>query len=72
MSFSPEGVGVASASWDGTVRVWDGARGEELLTLKGQTNRVFAVAFSPDGYRLATTRREGLVQVWHRAPRRLR
>jgi WD40 repeat protein len=36
------------------VRVWDAARGQELLTLTGHTSIVTSVCFSPDGTRLAS------------------
>ena len=54
MAFSPDGQRLASASHDGTVKVWDAATGQETLTLKGHTGVVSSVAFSPDGKRLAS------------------
>ena len=39
---------------DQTVKVWDATSGQEMLTLKGHTDRVRSVAFSPDGKRLAS------------------
>jgi WD40 repeat protein len=59
--FSPDGQRLASAAWDGTVKVWGlgagpvdtrtGARAP--VTLKGGTLFLECVAFSPDGKRLA-------------------
>ena len=39
---------------DKTVKVWDAASGQEVLTLKGHTDAVTSVAFSPDGKRIVS------------------
>ena len=64
VAFSRDGKHIASASTDHTVKVWDTAKGRELLSLKGHTEHVNSVAFSPDGKRLASTSDDYTVKVW--------
>ncbi|MGW8528384.1 nSTAND1 domain-containing NTPase, partial [Nocardiopsis sp. NPDC055824] len=62
--FSPDGQRLASASDDGTVRVWDAESGEELRTLEDHDDGVSSVVFDPYGRRLASAGDDGTVRVW--------
>ncbi len=64
MAFSADGRRLATASADGTAKVWDATTGAELLTLTGHTSIVVGVAFSADGRRLATASWDGTAKVW--------
>lgn len=55
---------LASASWDKTVKLWDAATGEEILTLAGHKNEVVTLACSPHGTRLAAADSSGVVMAW--------
>jgi WD40 repeat protein len=44
-------------------RVWSTATGQELLTLSGHTNALWAIAHSPDGARIATGHASGIYGI---------
>ena len=54
VAFSPDGMHIASGSWDHTVRVWNAESGAELHCLRGHDEVVFSVAFSPNGKRMVS------------------
>lgn len=65
VGFSPEDDRVVTASNDGTVRIWDPASGQRVLSLSGSSDvspfeRPWA-AFSPDGHWLALRNEDGIV-----------
>ena len=65
VAFRPNGVMLASASWDQTVRLWNVNTGQLLHTLTGHTNDVMSVTFSPDGQTLASASWDGTIRLWN-------
>jgi WD40 repeat protein/uncharacterized protein YwlG (UPF0340 family) len=76
VAFSPSGKILATASLDGTARLWDVATRREIgapMTDGARLShlrQVFAVAFSPSGKILATADGDGTARLWGVATRR--
>jgi WD40 repeat protein len=64
VTFSRDGLLLASASRDRSIRVWDLKRRRVLKTLRGHTDFVSCAAFSPDGRTLASASWDGTVRLW--------
>lgn len=48
-AFSPDGTRVATVSWEGSARVWNGTDGAGISLIPGDGGHVASVDFSPDG-----------------------
>src|SRR5204862_206373 len=67
LAFSPDESLLASASWDGSVKLWElGEAGSLRLrqTLVGHTQQVQPVAWSPDGSTLASGSHDHTIRLW--------
>src|SRR3989339_731220 len=54
IAFSPDGMKIASGSYDETIKLWDISIGNVINTFSGHTDVIRCVAFSPDGTKLAS------------------
>ena len=61
LAFHPGGSLLVSGSADNSLKVWDLAAGELILTLPNLTHSLVGPAFSPDGSKLAVASSDGTV-----------
>ena len=61
--FSPNGRKIASASFDKSVKVWDGKSGKFVSTLRGHVRAVYQVSWSADGKLLVSGSSDSTVKV---------
>ena len=69
VAVTADGRQAVSASEDGTLKLWDLARGATLRTLRGHTDRVNAVAVTADGRQAVSASADGTLKLWDLAGR---
>src|SRR5437763_1464588 len=62
LGLSPDGKLLATAGFDGSVKLWDLAGRKELRTLAGHSGPVYGVSFSADG--LASAGFDRTLRLW--------
>ncbi len=65
-TYSPDGLHIASASADGTSRLFDAETGKLIQVIRHE-REVSSARFSPDGNRFVTASEDGSVRVWDAA-----
>lgn len=64
VAVTPDGERVVSASWDGTLKVWELASGKCTATFKGHEGGVYGIAVTPDSKRAVSGSRDNTLKVW--------
>jgi WD40 repeat protein len=65
VAFSPDGLLLATAGADSTVRLWDAEEGQQLSVWRGHRGRVQSLAFHPQGWCVASgSAQPGDVRLW--------
>ncbi|MEM9271541.1 MAG: NACHT domain-containing protein [Cyanobacteria bacterium P01_F01_bin.143] len=65
VSWHPQESILATGHIDGTVRIWEGATGRELFTLRGHDDFVRSIAWRPDGKAIASTSSDETIKIWN-------
>src|SRR2546423_9998181 len=65
VAFGPDGKTIASASSEGTVRLWEASTGKPIgRPATGHADFVNGVAFGADGKAIASASSDGTVRLW--------
>ncbi|MEW5964983.1 MAG: caspase family protein [Pseudomonadota bacterium] len=70
-TYSPDGMRVATSSWDGMVKLWDAATSRLIHSFVAGSDVVYSVAFSSDGRLIAAASGDRTVKVWDALSREL-
>ena len=64
VAFSSDGTLIATASADGTARIWNATTGQNLGELRGHDGTLNSAVFSPDGKFIVTAGDDRTVRLW--------
>ncbi|CAG8530576.1 1805_t:CDS:10 [Acaulospora morrowiae] len=62
--FSPDGSLFASASFDNSVKLWDGFTGKFIASLRGHVGPVYQVCWSSDSRMLISASKDSTLKIW--------
>lgn len=61
---SQDGRLIAASDSDGIIHVWDSENVQEVVTLRGHTNRIYSISFAPDNKTLASGSADRTIRIW--------
>ncbi|PVU98172.1 hypothetical protein BB561_000079 [Smittium simulii] len=64
VNFSPDGRYIASASFDNSVKIWDGITGKFIASLRGHVSPVYQVSWSSDSRMLVSSSKDSTLKLW--------
>ncbi|MCO5601493.1 hypothetical protein L7F22_055614 [Adiantum nelumboides] len=70
--FSPDGRWIASASFDKSVKLWNGSTGEFIATFRGHVGPVYQISWSADSRLLLSGSKDSTLKIWDMRTRKLR
>lgn len=70
--FSPDGRWIASASFDKSVKLWNGFTGEFIATFRGHVGPVYQISWSADSRLLLSGSKDSTLKIWDMRTRKLR
>ncbi|KAH0896935.1 hypothetical protein HID58_046503 [Brassica napus] len=62
--FSPDGKWIASASFDRSVRLWNGVTGQFVTAFRGHVGPVYQVSWSADSRLLLSGSKDSTLKIW--------
>ncbi|KAL0888471.1 hypothetical protein Bca101_012454 [Brassica carinata] len=70
--FSPNGQWIASASFDKSVKLWDGVTGKFITDFRGHAKSVYQISWSADSRMLLSCSADSTLKVWDISMKRLK
>lgn len=64
VTFSPDGLYIASAGFDNHVKLWQASDGKFIATLRGHVAPAYQCCFSPDSRLLVSASKDTTIKVW--------
>jgi WD40 repeat protein len=55
---------IVSASWDGTLKIWDAKKHKEIRTIVGHKGKIRTVAVSSDSKHIISGGKDKIMRLW--------